>query len=72
MSNKYKTFIKIKLQHTFVFEKLSYADLKLANNLIWSEKVFPEILPKVPALCKLMEKIRSMDGVKQYIANRPC
>lgn len=55
-----------------VGDKLSYADLKLANNLIWSEKVFPEILPKVPTLCKLMEKVRNMDGVKQYIANRPC
>jgi len=54
-----------------VGDKLSYADLKLTNNLIWSEKDFPEILSKIPALHALSKRVRNLEGIKQYLANRP-
>merc|ERR1712183_575064 len=54
-----------------VGDKLSYADLKLTNKLIWSEKDFPEILSKIPELHALSKRVRNLEGIKQYLANRP-
>jgi len=52
-------------------DKLSYADLKLANNLLITEQAAPECLAEVPELNKLKNRVVAMDGLKQYLAQRP-
>ena len=63
-------FIKNLFLHVLL-QSLSYADLKLMNNLIMTENIAPEFLAKVPKLNALKNKLKNLDGVKEYLAKRP-
>ena len=43
----------------------------MTNNLILTEERAPQILSDLPSLCALRDRVRNMDGIKQYLKNRP-
>jgi len=54
-----------------VGKKLSYADLFVMQIILYFKRAFPKYLPEIPKLCALSDRISQMEGVKQYIDNRP-
>jgi len=54
-----------------VGKKLSYADLFVMQIVMYFRKAFPKYLSEVPKLCALSDRTSKVEGVKQYLENRP-
>jgi len=52
-------------------DKLSYADLSMCNVLCLTENHDASYLKAIPKLNALKERVKNMDGIKQYYAKHP-
>jgi len=52
-------------------EKLSYADLAMANCLLLTEAHDASYLKAFPQLCALKDRVKNLDGIKEYYAKHP-
>lgn len=62
-------FVK-KNREYFVCDKLTYADISLMHCLMMAQRDCPQHLTTLPHLCALRDRVKQVDGIKQYLATR--